>query len=195
MAAHNDITPDTRILDDQGRDWAWCFVVFRDVPDFPGYCVGSDGSVWSRRQSPRVRPEYRWRLLKPWPNRDGHLAYGIYLDGKIYHRFGHQLVLTAFIGQCPPGMECCHNDGNPAHNNILNLRWDTKKANAEDCIRHGRRPRGEEHGRAKIRASDVPEIRRLVSTGRSKASIGRTYGVSAQQIRQIATRRQWKHIG
>lgn len=49
----------------------------------------------------------------------------------------HTLVLTAFVGPRPDGMECCHGDDDPANNHVGNLRWDTKSANQLDCVRHG----------------------------------------------------------
>lgn len=50
----------------------------------------------------------------------------------------HKLVLTAFVGLCPEGMECCHWDDDPQNNYLSNLRWDTKSANARDKVRNGR---------------------------------------------------------
>ena len=49
----------------------------------------------------------------------------------------HRLVLEAFIGPCPEGMECCHWNDDPADNRLENLRWDTRSANAKDKIRNG----------------------------------------------------------
>lgn len=196
MTAHHSTVYAPHYKPEPGQhDWSWAFVVYREIPEFPGYVAGTDGSIWSRRRSPIVLPEFRWKLLKPWPNRDGHLAYGIYSDGKFCHRFGHQLVLTAFSGPCPDGMEGCHGNGNPADNRLDNLRWDTRKANAEDCIRHGRRPRGADHGRAKLRAEDVLEIRRLVHQGETRASVSRRYGISNGHVTKIMDGRLWGHVG
>lgn len=47
------------------------------------------------------------------------------------------LVLSAFGGPRPDGMECCHNDGNALNCWASNLRWDTLAENANDRIRHG----------------------------------------------------------
>lgn len=49
----------------------------------------------------------------------------------------HRLVLLAFVGPCPEGMEACHNNGDPADNRLPNLRWDTRKANVSDTLAHG----------------------------------------------------------
>ncbi len=49
----------------------------------------------------------------------------------------HRIVLEAFVGPCPAGMEGCHNDRNPANNVVSNLRWDTPSNNQLDRRRHG----------------------------------------------------------
>ena len=49
----------------------------------------------------------------------------------------HRLVLLAFVGPCPDGMVCCHNDGNKQNNHVSNLRWDTQASNIQDTVRHG----------------------------------------------------------
>lgn len=49
----------------------------------------------------------------------------------------HRLVLEAFVGPCPEGMQACHNDGDRMNTRVGNLRWDTPKANSADRWRHG----------------------------------------------------------
>lgn len=49
-------------------------------------------------------------------------------------------MLTAFVGPRPDGMVTCHNDGNPANNNLSNLRWDTQSNNQLDAVKHGTHP-------------------------------------------------------
>ncbi|GJJ22261.1 NUMOD4 motif-containing HNH endonuclease [Mycolicibacterium mageritense] len=46
----------------------------------------------------------------------------------------HRLVLDAFVGPCPDGMEACHNDGDRANARLDNLRWDTRSANTLDAV-------------------------------------------------------------
>lgn len=48
-----------------------------------------------------------------------------------------RLVLAAFVGPQPDGMEGCHNDGNPGNNRRGNLRWDTRSSNTKDAVEHG----------------------------------------------------------
>lgn len=51
----------------------------------------------------------------------------------------HRLVLLAFVGPCPPGMEGLHANDVPDDNRLVNLRWGTPKENVADAIRNGRR--------------------------------------------------------
>jgi len=89
------------------------------------------------------------KVLKPVPTKKGG-----YLTIRLYPLNGgkgtsrsyriHRLVLAAFVGPCPPGLEGCHYDGDPKNNALTNLRWDTYEANRADMRRHGRhlgRPR------------------------------------------------------
>ena len=41
----------------------------------------------------------------------------------------HRLILEAFVGPCPIGLECDHIDRNRSNNHINNLRWVTKVVN------------------------------------------------------------------
>lgn len=59
------------------------------------------------------------------------------INGKMHYKYIHALVLTAFVGPKPEGMECCHIDGNPLNNHVSNLRWGTHSDNMQDSIRHG----------------------------------------------------------
>jgi hypothetical protein len=53
-----------------------------------------------------------------------------------------RLVLEAFVGLCPAGMEACHFNDDPADNRLENLRWDTHSNNHYDLVRNGK------HGQA-----------------------------------------------
>lgn len=49
----------------------------------------------------------------------------------------HRLVLEAFVGPCPDGMETRHRDGNLFDNRLSNLKWGTPSENARDRVTHG----------------------------------------------------------
>ena len=132
-----------------------------------------------------VRRAKSLRQLKPWKNPSGHLVVKLCDCGSISNRLVHRLVLSAFIGPCPNGMECCHNDGIPQNNKLSNLRWDTPLSNRRDKVRHGGMPRGEAHARCKLKDSDVFDIRELSVLGVSNTFISRLFNISDRYVRQL----------
>lgn len=79
----------------------------------------------------------RGKPLKTYVTKTGRIRVGLYVGGTRKQVYVHRLVAEAFIGPCPQGMECCHNDGNPKNNHVENLRWDTKSSNQRDKEKHG----------------------------------------------------------
>jgi hypothetical protein len=100
------------------------------VSGFPAYEVSDLG---------RVRSVRAGRLLKPARiNSLGHLQVKLYRNGKQHGRLVHRLVLEAFVGPCPPGMEARHVATNDTSNNRLtNLAWGTYSENEADKKIHG----------------------------------------------------------
>lgn len=77
------------------------------------------------------------RILSPEQSPHGYFRVVLYRNGARRKMFVHRLVLEAFVGPCPPGMECCHGNDVPTDNRLANLRWDTKSANIRDEVRNG----------------------------------------------------------
>ena len=102
----------------------------------------------------------------------------------------HKLVMEAFVGIRPQGMECCHNDGNPQNNHLTNLRWDTAKSNQADRVRHGTTNRGEQCGTAKLTLEQVRAIRQ---DNRLQRIIAAEYGVRDNTISRIKSGKRWTH--
>ncbi|WP_354002522.1 NUMOD4 motif-containing HNH endonuclease [Agromyces larvae] len=108
---------------------------WRAIPSAPDYEVSNLGAV--RRLTPGPGAVVG-AILRPWKKNTGHLIVGLQVDGRPRRLGVHRLVLEAFVGPCPEGMEGCHNDGDPTNNRVGNLRWDTSSANSRDMVRHGR---------------------------------------------------------
>ncbi len=102
----------------------------------------------------------------------------------------HQLVLAAFVGPRPEGKEGCHNDGDPWHNHVSNLRWDTRKANHADSVRHGTQGVGERANSSKLTEAQVTDI---LADGRIYRLIAADYGVCHATISHIKNGRNWTH--
>lgn len=80
---------------------------------------------------------YRKRLLSLIPNsKSGYLYVHLEVDGLQRNVTVHSLVLTAFKGAYPAGLEACHNNGKITDNRASNLRWDTHLSNMADRRKH-----------------------------------------------------------
>ena len=121
---------------------------------------------------------------------DGRPYAGLWKNNKQTQVRPHKLVLEAFVGKRPEGMECCHNDGNPQNNHLSNLRWDTSKNNQADRVRHGTTNRGENCGTAKLTGIQVDAIRQDT---RLQRLIALDYGVQGSTISRIKSGVRWKH--
>lgn len=158
-------------------------VEYREIPRLPGYRIGDDGSFWSHKRG-------EWLRVEPWANSKGYLRVGPSVNGKRLRFSVHRLVLEAFVGPCPDGMEGCHNDGDKSNNRPSNLRWDTQSANSFDNIyRHGEKCK---HGaiQLKLADADVVEIRKLLASGVDTREISRRFGIGSGHVRHIRNRRE-----
>jgi hypothetical protein len=105
------------------------------------------------------------------------------------------MVLEAFVGPRPEGMQACHFPDRSTRNNRLeNLRWDTGSENTIDKIRHGTIACGERNGFSILTAQDVLEIREKLKHGGKNRTLGREYGVSGTHIKRIGLRLVWNHV-
>ncbi len=184
----------TKSLDnDKPEEW-------RDVKNYEGlYQVSNKGRV---KSFPRIvidkkhgREYYKEGRMLSLCLSTGYVVVGLHKDGVSKMSSVHKLVLEAFVGPRPEGMEGCHNDGNWKNNNLENLRWDTHKGNHQDRIRHGTSNRGEKHGNALCNEEMVIEIRRLYATGNHlMKELGEIFGLTENCIRQIVKGLTWKHV-
>lgn len=76
-------------------------------------------------------------ILKQRQRAKGYWQVCLQRGGRPTAHVAHRLVLTAFVGPCPDGMQACHNDGDKSNNRLSNLRWDTPSSNTLDLVRHG----------------------------------------------------------
>lgn len=106
------------------------------------------------------------------------------------------MVLETFVGPCPAGMEACHDpDNDPTNNRIENLRWGTRKENAQDRVRLGTQIQGAKHPLAKLTDADIARIRSAdVSRYGAAAKLAREYNVSHATIHRVINRILWRHV-
>lgn len=175
-------------------------VEYRTIERFPGHRFGDDGSVWSRlklgrTKSPDYLPAGEWRCIKQQRARNGYLSVQIRAEGEAARgkrRLVHRLILEAFAGPCPIGMECCHKDHDRSNNRASNLRWGTSRQNVQERMARPSHQRGEAKAKAKLKESDVREILRSRTT--PSPVLAARYKVSSGIIRRIWTGRGWHWV-
>lgn len=171
-------------------------IPIKTIPGFPDYAVTKDGRVWSkpRRDARNQRHGGKWLS---WIKADstGHYRVCLFRNGKPHRIFVHRLVLAAYIGPCPPGMECRHLDGNPGNNNVSNLCWGTGKENQRDRINHGTDCRGNTHGKSKLTEEQVRVIFHAYHDGYyTQRDIAKAFGISQGNVKSITKKQTWKHL-
>ena len=111
-------------------------------------------------------------------------------DGK-YVRV-HREVWKKHHGQILNGMSVCHHCDKPSCVNPDHLFLGTHADNMRDRASKGRyNNRKENNPCAKLTSLEVATIRKLLSEGYSRASLGREFGVSEGMIGHIKHNRAW----
>jgi hypothetical protein len=173
---------------------------WKTVPGWAGWYEVSDaGHVRSlpRQSKANGAPAvYSGRVLKACTLKNGYLQVSLSRPGERRYAYVHRLVLEAFAGTAPAGMEVCHADGSRNNNSLSNLRYGTRSENARDRIAHGRGPdgvkvRGEKNGLTHLTETDVRCIRGMPGTLKEIAS---HFGVHFGTIHNIKTGKTWGHV-
>lgn len=101
------------------------------------------------------------------------------------------LVLEAFVGPRPAGLNACHNDSDPTNNRVENLRWDTQSNNLADRLPRNTHPWGENTHLHKLTEELVRQIR---ASDRSDESWATELGVHRQTIRNARVGKTWTYL-
>jgi len=122
------VVPQFNLIDEATE--TWCPVVGWE----DHYEVSDQGRVRRVVGGRGSRSFGRCKKLTP---SQGHAKVSLNRPGEQATKQVHQLVMDAFVGPCPAGQECIHEDGNGLNNRLGNLRWGTPLRNAQDRVRDG----------------------------------------------------------
>mgnify|MGYP000902133380 FL=1 len=161
--------------------------VWKDIPGYVGrYQVSNNGRVKSLKRKVRSINHYTGReffrtvpehILRPGQySKSGHLS--VVLEHGGIGQPVHQLVMKAFIGTPPVGMEVLHINGKPMDNRLENLRYGTRTENILDTYRQRGRWR-------KLSVEDVEAIRFSLYCGIRGVDLANEFGESQTTISNI----------
>ena len=160
---------------------------WRDIPGYEGrYQVSNMGRVRSVdhfvngichfTNKPFIR-KIKGQILRPGRYcKSGHLS--VILGHRTSGKPVHQLVLLAFVGKPPKGMEVLHRNGNPIDNRLDNLHYGTRTENILDVYKQGGKWR-------KLSTDDVQAIRFGLYCGIRGTELARMFEVSPSTISAI----------
>jgi hypothetical protein len=112
--------------------------------------------------------------------------------------FAGRLLYEITNDKIPLDMMLCHTCDNPSCINPDHRFIGTQLDNMQDCARKGRTNTpivsfpGELNPSAKIKTTDVAEIRKFLSYGITQLQIANNYGISQAQVSNIKRGAEWK---
>lgn len=171
---------------------------WKDIPGWEGLYQVSSAGLFRRLTSPK--PDYPVLSLVAVniaPN--GYARVRLFKGVSRKYVYVHRLVMLAFKGVCPEGMQVNHIDGNKINNHLNNLEYVTPQQN----ITHAQTVLGTHQGRKGLQVrgfkvvlneTKVREIRALSAQSTTHTQIARLYHVSIAAISLIVHRKNWKHV-
>lgn len=138
----------------------------------------------------------RGGLLRPAPTGVyAHLCVVLCQGGESHTRLVHHLVLEAFVGPRPDGMEALHGPGGALDNRLVNLSWGTKSENqGRDRVRDGTSNRGERQWQSKLTEADVIECRRRYAAGERLTVLVSEYGTTTGGMSTAISGKTWSWL-
>lgn len=162
---------------------------WRDIPGYEGlYKISDMGRVEAlppaRTKKSHARPDDAAR--------GSYQVVSLTKDGVRHVYRVHSLVMLAFAGRCPEGMEINHINGNKWDNRRVNLEYVTPKEN----MRHAVEVLGRAIGQAatKMNADTVRAMRQRYASGTPMKVLARYYDVAYGTVLGIVNRKTWKHV-
>ena len=96
---------------------------FKFVPGYINYSISNQG---------RVRNNCTGRFLKPFSDGGGYYTVRLSKDGKAKLHTLHRLIAILFVDNPENKMFVDHIDNNRRNNDVLNLRWVSRKENNQN---------------------------------------------------------------
>ena len=153
---------------------------------FEKYDITEDGVVSNKVNGHRVPYQV---------NKNGYYKVSLWI-GKVVNVRVSRMVALKYLPNPMGYEEVNHKDGDKGNNHVLNLEWCSGEMNKDHSVRTGLSRVGERHERAKLKDSDVVEIRRRIGAGDSFRKVYGDYEgvIGWWSFREICRGRTWRHL-
>jgi hypothetical protein len=177
-------------------------MIWKTIPTYAGFYEVSDTGevrsvdreVWftsktggRHLRTKKGKPVYQQEI------NSGYMVVWLNKNNATRIRTVHSLIVEAFIGPRPKDFDVCHNDGNKKNNVLTNLRYDSRRSNHKDKIRHGTNACGSKIAQAKLQEDQIISIRELKGAVTSSEA-GVIFGVGRRTIERVWRNESWKHV-
>lgn len=153
--------------------------------------VNKFGSV--QKHTPNLGRCWEWIGSKGGPTK--YHQYGsFWANGKLNKASRVSFYIT--FGKFKEHLFVLHKCDNPGCVRPSHLELGDQKKNMQDCLKRGRinNSKGSKCSWSKLTDKNIVEIRKLSCEGIGQSELGRRFGVSQTNIRDICRRRIWRHI-
>lgn len=166
--------------------------IYVPIAGYEGYYEVSNMANIKSLPSLRVNQRKTEFILNPIITRTGYHEVKLCKYGKGVRYRIHKLVALHFCENPYNKPSINHIDGDKSNNISSNLEWCTAKENTQHGIEMGLiDSRGELNGNSKLKPEDVLKIREMNISDKNVAYM---FNITTGTIRDILTRRTWKHL-
>lgn len=167
--------------------------VWKPVPGYEDfYEVSSIGRVKGKDRIVRHNcggdKKIEGQILSQLTTPNGYNQVFLWKHGKRKIWLVHRLVLHAFVGECPAGMEVRHLNSISTDNRLSNLTYGTHSENTIDTLNLGR------GGRQRLNPVLVKEIRKRLCAGETVKILAQDYEVTTKAIYNIKARKTYAWV-
>lgn len=108
--------------------------------------------------------------------------------------YGNRASWMIRNGKIQDGLCVLHKCDNPECTNPDHLFLGEKKDNSLDMVEKNRSLKGSRHKKAKLKETDILNIRNMINNGITYKTIAEQFGVYFSTIQKIKSNKTWKHV-
>jgi hypothetical protein len=158
------------------------------LKDYPNYAVSACGKVFNIKRNKEIAQSIK--VINNYPSCYVRLS----VEGVVYNRKVHRLVLEAWQGCPDKKLQVNHKDGNSLNNNVENLEWVTASQNQRHAVSTGLKGKGSDLYNASLTEDAVHKVCQMLVNGHRICDIAKEVNTSKGVIRLIRAGDCYFHI-